>query len=253
MLGARIQTSCPVVSSMSFLPRKDEDEGNIKNSNAAWFERQIGHTTSNSGRVGSFSNGRRFSVESSLQVLHRIRWVETNEFVVSNPIVIYTQKTCGQRSSMAEGSKRRAIAFYFPIRFWYMFPILKCTEKSDVGLWTFSGLGDLRKQCSCAVATSNTTTRWAAKFVGSRYRAAAFFCKSQKKCMDLELRRETLFHILILGTYSKIVWENKFLALTVCFPQPSWHTRALAVFLPHQDLVWITTDEYIRFRKIEFD
>jgi len=35
MLGAGIKTSCPVVSSMSFLPRKDEDEGNIENSNAA--------------------------------------------------------------------------------------------------------------------------------------------------------------------------------------------------------------------------
>ena len=38
-----------------------------------------------------------------------------------------------------------------------------------------------------------------------------------KLCTDLDL---SLLYILKLGTYSKFAWNNNFLALGVCFPQP---------------------------------
>ena len=41
---------------------------------------------------------------------------------------------------------------------------------------------------------------------------------SKRKCTDLDL---SLLYILILGTYSKFARKNNFLALGVCFPQPS--------------------------------
>jgi len=41
--------------------------------------------------------------------------VETRKLVGSNPNVILTRQTCGQRSGLAEESKRRALAFYFSV------------------------------------------------------------------------------------------------------------------------------------------
>ena len=53
-------------------------------------------------------------------------------------------------------------------------------------------------------------------FFGSRHCAAALFSQVPKKCIDLDL---SLLYILVLGTYSKFVRENAFLAPGVCFPQ----------------------------------
>jgi len=39
--------------------------------------------------------------------------VETNQLFGSDSNVILTRLTCGQRSGMAAGSKRRALGFYF--------------------------------------------------------------------------------------------------------------------------------------------
>jgi len=50
------------------------------------------------------------------------------------------QQTCGQRSVMSVGGKRRALAFYFSVRTCYMFLISKCTRWSDLGLCMTSGL-----------------------------------------------------------------------------------------------------------------
>ena len=66
--------------------------------------------------------------------------VETKPFASSNVNVILTWQTCGQRSSMSAGSKRRALAFYFCVQICYMFPILKCRRESDLGLCTTSVL-----------------------------------------------------------------------------------------------------------------
>jgi len=60
--------------------------------------------------------------------------VEMNKLVGSNPHVILTRQTCGERSSRVAGSKYRALAFYFSVRMWHMFLISKYREKSNLGL-----------------------------------------------------------------------------------------------------------------------
>ena len=61
-------------------------------------------------------------------------FVETNEVVCTNLNVILTRQTCSHHSSRVAGSKRRALAFYFPIRIWFVFSISKCRGESDLGL-----------------------------------------------------------------------------------------------------------------------
>ena len=51
-----------------------------------------------------------------------------------NSNVILTRQTCGHSSSRVAGSKRRALAFSFSVRIWYIFLISKCRGKSDQGL-----------------------------------------------------------------------------------------------------------------------
>ena len=60
--------------------------------------------------------------------------VETKQTVSSNSNVILAWQTCGQRSGMAAGGKRRAIAFYFSVRIRYMFLMSKCRGGSDLDL-----------------------------------------------------------------------------------------------------------------------
>jgi len=43
--------------------------------------------------------------------------VETNQLLDSNPNVILMRQTCGLLLSMAVGSKRRALEFYFSVQF----------------------------------------------------------------------------------------------------------------------------------------
>jgi len=57
---------------------------------------------------------------------HCSRSIKTN--------VILTQHTCGQYSSMAAGSTRRALVFDFPLQICYMSIMLKCRGESDSGL-----------------------------------------------------------------------------------------------------------------------
>jgi len=76
------------------------------------------------GGVGYFSNEHGFSVESSLQIMV----VETKQFVGSNVNVILTRQTCGQHSSRAAASKRRALENYFYDRICCMFWISKYRE-----------------------------------------------------------------------------------------------------------------------------
>jgi len=63
-------------------------------------------------------------------------FVEKNELVCShsNLNAIVMLQTCGQRSSMVAGRKRRALAFHFPLRIWCMFYISICRGESDLGL-----------------------------------------------------------------------------------------------------------------------
>jgi len=83
--------------------------------------------------------------------------------------------------------------------------------------------------------------------VRSRHLAAASFLQVPKTCTHLEL---TLFLVLILGTCSKIVWKSKMPVLAVCFRN---HVRALATCLQHEDHISITTDEWVRFHRNEFN
>ena len=62
--------------------------------------------------------------------------VETKRFVGSTVNVILTRQTCGQRSSRAAESKRRALGNYFPERMCYMFLVSKCRGDWDQGLCT---------------------------------------------------------------------------------------------------------------------
>ena len=48
------------------------------------------------------------------------------------------RQTCGQRSSVAAGSKCRALAIYFHRRICYQFHISRCNRRSDLGLCTTS-------------------------------------------------------------------------------------------------------------------
>jgi len=62
--------------------------------------------------------------------------VETKRFVGSFVNVILTRQTCGQRSSRAAESKRRALGNYFSERICYVFLISKCRGDSDLDLCT---------------------------------------------------------------------------------------------------------------------
>jgi len=66
--------------------------------------------------------------------------VETKRFVGSTVNVILTRKTCGQRSSKAAESKRRALGNYFSEPICNMFLISKCRRDRDLGLCTTLGL-----------------------------------------------------------------------------------------------------------------
>jgi len=58
--------------------------------------------------------------------------VETKRFVGSFVNVILTRQTCGQRSSRAAESNRRALGNYFPERICYMFLISQNIDESEI-------------------------------------------------------------------------------------------------------------------------
>jgi len=60
--------------------------------------------------------------------------VETIQFFGSIWNVTLRRQTCGHHSSRVVGSKSRALAFYFPVRIWYVFSISKYKGQSDLGL-----------------------------------------------------------------------------------------------------------------------
>jgi len=74
------------------------------------------------------------SLESSLQNISSNWFIETNQLFGSDSNVILTQQTCGHPSSRVAGSKRQSLAFYFPVRIWYILLISKCRGKSEFGL-----------------------------------------------------------------------------------------------------------------------
>jgi len=72
-------------------------------------------------------------VESSLQRISSNFFVmETKRFVGSTVNVMLTRQTCGQQSSKAAKSKRRALGNYVSGRICYMFLISKCKGSRSV-------------------------------------------------------------------------------------------------------------------------
>ena len=74
--------------------------------------------------------------------------VETKRFVGSF-VNILTRQTCGQRSSRAAESKRRALGHLFIERICYMFLISKCREPE---IWVCAKLRDWRLENRSAIA-----------------------------------------------------------------------------------------------------
>jgi len=66
--------------------------------------------------------------------------VETKRFVSSTVNVIFALQTCGQRSSRAAESKRRALGNYFWVQICYIFLMSKCKRDWDLGICTFQVL-----------------------------------------------------------------------------------------------------------------
>jgi len=104
-------------------------------------------------RLG-FSNERGILSGIHTNAFHRFFVVETKRSVGSTVNVILTRQTCGQRSSGAAESKRRAPGNYFPEWICYMFLLSKCGGDWGQGLCTFCVLakreplrnGDCRKK-----------------------------------------------------------------------------------------------------------
>jgi len=137
--------------------------------------------------------------------------VETKRFVSSFVNVILTRQTCGQRSSRAAESKRRAIGNYFFERICYMFLESKRRGDWDLALCPTLWLGKIGWQNPIFPASKHVF------FSGSCHCASGFQMQVPKLCIHLDL---SLLYILTLETYSKFARKNNFLALGVCFAQP---------------------------------
>jgi len=168
--------------------------------------------------------------------------VETKPFVGSFIHVIMTRQTCGQRSSRAAESKRRAIGNYFPDRFCYMFLISKCRGDRVLFLFSSSLLSFGKPQRNGKI---RFFLRQNTFFPGFCHCAAILQTQAPKLCTNLGLG---LLYILILGTNSKFDRENYRSAFAF-----RSSARAQATGLPHQDHVYKTTDETIRFHNKIFD
>jgi len=113
------------------------------------------------------------SMENSLQSISSNLFSQKRNNFRSDSNVIQTRQTCGQRSSMAAGSKRQALAFYVCVRICFISLMSRCRGESDPGLYMCSGLA--KKTRRCAVPTSNFRTFLAARCVGNRHCGAAAF------------------------------------------------------------------------------
>jgi len=140
--------------------------------------------------------------------------VETERFVGSSSNVILTRKTCGQSSSRAAESKRRAIGNIFRANLLYV-PNIKMLRRLRSRSVHCLGTCEERTatQCQIPIFWANETLH----FLGSLHCAVILFSQVPQKCTDLDL---SLLYILTKGTYSKYARKNNFLALSICFPQP---------------------------------
>jgi len=110
--------------------------------------------------------------------------VETKRFVGSTVHVILARQTCGQRSSKAAESKRRALGNYFPERICYMFLISKCRGDWDLHLCTSSVLAFDEPQRTGKI---RFFLRQNTFFPRSRHSVAVLQTQVPKLCTDLDL------------------------------------------------------------------
>jgi len=128
--------------------------------------------------------------------------VETKRFVSSTVNVILMRQTCGQRSSRAAESKRRALGNYFSERICYMLLISKYRETE---IKVRAQLRDLRLENRSAMAPSGKKTCFDAGKTGFCHCAAVLQTQVPKLCTDLDLRpiRHRDFSM-----YNKCFFEN---------------------------------------------
>jgi len=114
---------------------------------------------------------------------------------------------------MAARGKRRELAFYFPVRIFYILLISKCRGESNGNLC----IGTCKKN---AAAQCRLPTNLGAEYfqkMESWHCAAVFSLQVPKSCTDLH---STLLYIWMRGNYSKFVRKHEILALGVCSLQP---------------------------------
>jgi len=129
--------------------------------------------------------------------------VQSKPFIGSFVHVILTRQTCGQRSSRAAESKRRALGNYFSERICYMFLISKFRGDRDLGLCTTSVLAFGEPQGSGTIQKKKRVSTQDK----SDFAIAQRFSKRKYRSTDLDLG---LFYISILGTYSKFSRKKQF-------------------------------------------
>jgi len=121
-----------------------------------------------------------------------------------------------------------------------------------VRLCCFCVYARLQIHCGSACEPNCRSFLWAKHFSffpGSCQCAAVLFSQVPKQCRDLHL---SLLYILILGTHSKFARKRIFSRSALSFRSPQ-AARVLAAGLPHQDHVYSTTDESLRFHNNKFD
>ena len=150
--------------------------------------------------------------------------VETKRFVGSFVNVILTRQTCGQRSSRAADSKRRALENDFSEQICCMFLISKCRGDRDLGLCTTFGVW-----------------RTAAQWLRGVWRTAAQWLR-RKLCTDLDLG------LLACGEPQRNGKIRFFLHRNTFFFRKSWlpiHAYIVAAHTCiHTDLTYIQTTIY---------
>ena len=149
--------------------------------------------------------------------------METSQLTVSHPHVILTRQTCGHRLDMAAGSKRRGLAFYFPIQIWYMFLISKYRGKSDLGLCMSLGRAN-RMLLRSADFPRNLRP--------NTFSNRKFALRSRILFARTEVMHTPRFDSPLHFDIRQISSKNKMLALAFA---SSRHARALAAGLPRQD------------------
>ena len=156
--------------------------------------------------------------------------VEMNQLLGSNPNV----SICGKYAVRARVRLRQANAerqhFICPCEFAICFDPSECRGKSDLGTRNFGTC----KNKAAAQWRHQMKNRIQSQNLSEVATAQRHYFASPE--VVHRPRSDHPLHFLILGTYSKSVWQNKMLALGVCFPQPcSSAGRMFAASRPRLD------------------